>query len=90
MPEPMTLPHQLIVNERKELTVTGVSDVDSFDESAVIAHTALGDLTIKGTHLHICRLNTDTGDLSLEGEIDLLEYSQSKPAKGGRLARFFK
>ena len=84
-----SMPHQLILDDRRRLSLSGVSDVDSFDDTAVIAHTTLGDLTIKGSELHICRLNTETGDLSLEGHIDLLEYTEPKP-RGNLLRRWFR
>lgn len=90
MTEPQVLPHQLILDDRRRLAVSGVSDVDSFDDNTVVAHTALGELTIKGKGLHICRLNTETGDLTMEGHVDLLEYSDTQPHKGGRLRRLFK
>ena len=83
------MPHQLILDDRRRLSLSGVSDVDSFDDTTVIAHTTLGDLTLKGQGLHICRLNTETGDLSLEGQIDLLEYTEAKP-RGNVLRRWFK
>lgn len=87
--DPSPMPHQVILDDRRRLSVSGVSDVDSFDDNTVIAHTALGDLTVKGQHLHICRLNTDNGDLLLEGQIELLEYSEPR-LKGQRFRRWFK
>ncbi|MBR5539752.1 MAG: sporulation protein YabP [Clostridia bacterium] len=84
-----SLPHQLVLDDRRRLSVSGVSDVDSFDDTTVIAHTALGDLTIKGQSLHISRLNTETGDLTMEGQIDLLEYTDPKP-RGNTLRRWFR
>ncbi len=89
MTDTAPMPHQLLLDDRRRLSLSGVSDVDSFDDTAVIAHTALGDLTVKGQGLHICRLNTETGDLTLEGQVDLLEYTESKP-RGGLLRRWFK
>ena len=85
----LSLPHQLVLDDRRRLSVSGVSDVDSFDETAVVAHTTLGNLTIKGQALHICRLNTETGDLTLEGQIDELEYTDPKP-RGSTLRRWFR
>ena len=83
------LPHQLVLNDRRQLSVTGVCEVDSFDDGAVIAHTTLGDLTVKGESLHICRLNTESGDLCVEGHIRVLEYTEPQP-RGSRLKRWFK
>ena len=56
------MPHQLILEDRRALTLSGVSDVDSFDEMTVIVYTDLGELTIKGENLHINRLNLESGD----------------------------
>lgn len=90
MTDIQAIPHELIVNDRRRMTATGVSQVDSFDDTAIVAHTALGELNIKGSGLHICRLNTETGDLELEGQIDLLEYTQIHPQKGGLFGRLFR
>lgn len=68
------LPHNLILKGRKDLSISGVLDVDSFDESMVVAYTELGQLTINGQNLHINRIDLDSGDLDLEGNIASLEY----------------
>ena len=57
------LSHNLILKERKSLNISGVLDVDSFDDNAVVAYTDLGELTIKGSNLHINKINLDSGDL---------------------------
>ena len=64
------LPHHLVLEDRRALTVSGVSDVDSFDELTVVIYTEMGELTVKGQGLHINRLNVETGDLTLEGTIE--------------------
>lgn len=77
---------------RTKITVTGVSDVDSFDEHTVVLYTILGILTVKGADLHINKLNVETGDISVEGEIDSLAYSETnsqKKAAGSLLSRLF-
>ena len=84
-----SMPHQLILDDRRRLSLSGVSDVDSFDDTTVVAHTALGDLTVRGHDLHISRLNVETGDMSVEGQIDLLEYTEPKP-RGNPLRRWFR
>ncbi len=83
-------PHNLIMEDRKLLTVSGVSDIDSFDEQTVILFTDLGELTIKGYNLHINKLNVDTGELMVEGEIHLLSYTEEQPQRGGIISRLFK
>ena len=80
-------PHQLILQDRKVLEMTGVTDVDSFDETAVIAYTSLGELTVRGRGLHIRRLDLEGGSLSLEGQVDTLTYSDIQ--RGGFFSRLF-
>ncbi|MBC8569803.1 sporulation protein YabP [Zongyangia hominis] len=77
------LPHNLILEDRRALSVSGVADIDSFDEQSVVLFTDLGELTIKGYNLHINKLNVDTGELTLEGEIYALSYADEQPQKGG-------
>lgn len=89
MTPPVSVPHQLVLTDRHQLTVSGVSDVDSFDESGIIAHTSLGELTIRGRDLQICRFNIDSGDLSVEGHIDCVEYS-AEQLKHGLFGKLFK
>ena len=82
--------HNIIMENRRSLTVTGVMDIDSFDEQQVIVFTDQGELTIKGINLHINKIDVDSGDLLMEGEIDSLSYSENQPQKGGLLARLFR
>ena len=84
-------PHNVIMEDRKIVTVSGVADIDSFDEQTVILYTDMGELTIKGYNLHINKLNVDTGELSVEGEIYSLVYVDEQPSKGGGfLSKLFK
>lgn len=84
------LPHQVILEDRRALTVSGVSDVDSFDEMTVVVYTDMGELTVKGDGLHINRLNVETGELSLEGNIQSLTYAEVHTRSGGFFGRLFK
>ena len=84
------LPHTLILENRKALTVSGVSDVDSFDEQAVIAYTDLGELSIRGQGLHINKLSLETGELTLQGEIQSLTYTDNRQSGGGFFSKLFR
>ena len=79
----LQMPHQLILEDRHALTVSGVSDVDSFDELTVVVYTDMGELTVKGEGLHINRLNVETGELTLEGNIESLTYAEVHSRSGG-------
>jgi sporulation protein YabP len=84
------VPHSLILENRKTLTATGVSNVDSFDEETVVAVTDLGDLTVRGSKLHIDKLNLETGELTLDGEISSMTYTENRSSGGGVFSRLFK
>ena len=84
------LSHNLILKERKSLNLSGVLDVDSFDDNAVVAYTELGELTIKGSGLHISKINLDNGDLELDGEVYSMEYSDARPAAKGFFSKLFR
>ncbi len=55
--------HNVIMESRKTLTVSGVMDIDSFDEESIVIFTELGELTVSGNNLHINKIDVDTGDL---------------------------
>lgn len=83
--------HNIILENRKNLTVSAVKDVDSYDEKAIIMFTELGMLVVKGSDLHINRFNTQSGELVLEGSIDSLTYSeQEKRTASSFMSKLFK
>ena len=84
------MPHSLVMEDRRVMSVTGVRDVDSFDESTVIVFTDLGELTVKGSGLHIKNLNTDAGEVSLEGEISSLSYDDNAVRDSGFFSKIFR
>ncbi len=83
-------PHNVIMEDRKSLTVTGVKDVDSFDEQTMIIYTDMGELTVRGTQLHINRLNTEAGELNVTGNIYGLAYTDDRDKKSGLIGRLFR
>ena len=82
----------LVLENRKKLSVSGVNDVLSFDDQVVIIDTELGLLTVKGENIRINKLSLDTAEVIVEGEISSLSYSQSKQEKsaGTILSKIFK
>lgn len=82
----------IIMEDRSRLSVSGVEDIDTFDESNFIAITCAGALVVKGNDLHISKLNVDTGELVVDGEFDSCVFNNSYGGKsgGGLLAKIFK
>ena len=85
-----TMPHQVFLEDRRRLNITGVSDVEGFDETVITAYTDHGELTVRGEALHINRLNVETGDLSVEGQIESLTYTAAATKSSGLFGRLFR
>lgn len=67
-------PHKLMIENRQGGTITGVTDVMSFDEKDILLMTQAGKLTVKGEQLHVKRLNLEKGEVDIEGRVDSLLY----------------
>lgn len=80
------MPHKLILNERKVLTMTGVSEVVSFDELCVILQTDLGRLIIQGRDLKLKQLSLEGGQVEVDGVIGALNYEEPRE-RGGWVRR---
>lgn len=86
----MQVPHNIVLEDRRHLTVTGVSDVDSFDEQTIVVFTPLGELTVKGSDLHISRLSLEMGELAVDGDIAALSYADTVKQQGSFWGRVFR
>ena len=83
--------HNLIMENREKLTITGVIDIHSFDDEVVLVETQMGILTVKGSDLKMNKLNLDNNELVVEGKIVALVYSETEFAKkGGMFGKIFK
>ena len=81
-------PHQVLLEDRERLTISGVEEVESFDESSILLSTAQGDLEVQGEGLHIEQLSLDGGDLRVEGTVGALIYHESRSrGRSGLLGR---
>lgn len=76
------IPHKLTLNERKSLTMTGVEEVVSFDENAVVLHTALGTLVVQGEDLQLKTLSPEGGQVAVVGNVSSLNYEQPRNTAG--------
>lgn len=79
----------VIIESRKKLSITGVKDVNSFDEETILLDTILGRMTVKGEGLHIESFHTETGDLSATGTVHAVVY-MSEVRTGGFISRLFR
>lgn len=82
--------HKFTLIDRSHAEITGVSDVDCFNEQLVVLITNMGAMTIAGSGLNISHLNREDGRLIVDGEFDSIEYTGKRGAKGGLLARLLR
>ena len=84
------LPHNVIMESRRKISVSGVDDVESFDDGEIVMGTSQGILIIRGRDLRIEKLSLDSGDITIEGNVDRLEYEEDAKASEGLFSRLFK
>ena len=86
---PQTAVHRLELDGRESLTVSGVEDVERFDETGIVMSTSAGTLVITGEDLHIGKLSLDGGELRVEGRVDSVSYEDDGAGRGGFFSRLF-
>lgn len=77
---------RLVLTDRSNLTVTGVTEVISFDEGAVTLQTSMGMLSVQGEELHLKNLSLEGGQVEIDGTISSLAYEDGRQP-GGWLSR---
>lgn len=82
------IPHRLTLEEREKLTMSGVTDVESFDEDMIVLHTSCGTAVVRGSRLHLQMLSPEGGQVAVDGTVDSIAYEPDAPA-GGLLSRLF-
>ncbi len=70
--------HNLQLDRREKLTMTGVTEVVSFEENAVILRTGLGLLNVHGRELQLKTLSLEGGQVVVEGQISALIYEEPR------------
>ena len=80
-------PHSLHLEDRRLLHLTGVTEVDSFDDTVVLLQTNRGRMTIRGEGLQLKNLNLEGGQVSVEGTVSAIVYEQAAQPSGGFLRR---
>lgn len=82
MAEEWKLPHKLTLNERSSLTMTGVTEVISFDDSTVVLKTQMGTLLVHGKQLQLKTLSVEGGQVAVDGHITALVYEEPRQEGG--------
>ena len=81
--------HRLELTGREHLLISGVEDVERFDETGIVMSTSAGTLVVTGENLHIGKLSLDGGELHVDGRIDAVSYEEDTASRGGFFSRLF-
>ena len=83
--------HEIRIGQRKEMSVTGVREVLSFDSECVVLRSVCGTMTVEGSDLKVGAFDTDRGVVNFSGRIDSLYYSaDNSEEKRGFFAKLFR
>ena len=81
--------HRLELTGREHLVISGVEDVERFDEAGIVMTTSAGTLVVTGEDLHIGKLSLDGGELHVDGRVDSVSYEDGGREGGGLFRRLF-
>lgn len=84
------LNHNITINERKNIIISGVKKIESFDNEEFLLETTMGNIVIKGSDLEIIKLDTYQGTVSIKGVIISLTYADSIKKEEGVFSKLFK
>jgi len=84
--------HNVKINNRKEMEITGVKEVDSFDNEEFLLETVMGYLIIRGQNLQLKNLDVGSGAVSIKGKIYEFSYvdGDSQEKAKGFFSKLFK
>jgi len=82
--------HNITINERKNIVITGIKKIDSFDKEEFLLETTMGSLVIKGSELEIIKLDTYQGSVSIKGVVNSISYNESTKKEEGVFSKLFK
>lgn len=86
----ITYNHSITLAERKNITITGVKKIDSFDNEEFLLETNMGYIVIKGEDLEIIKLDTYQGNVAIKGKINALTYMEGPSKKSKEDSMFSK
>ncbi|HAF60116.1 MAG TPA: sporulation protein YabP [Clostridiales bacterium UBA9856] len=83
--------HSLMIEDRKQITITDVADVESFDEETILLSLHSGGLLLKGQDLHIQKLDIEEGKAIITGTVNSAAYTAKREkSEGGLLKKLLK
>lgn len=82
--------HTLTLDNRQNLVLTGISEVTSYDGTAIVVTSEIGELVVQGKSLHISSFDQSSGKLSVEGTIDAVQYTEVRQKPTNLFARLLK
>ena len=82
--------HNVIIDNREKLNVSGVTDVVSLDDETILLKTIMGKITVKGENLHILSFDNEIGDLVAEGKFHATVYMSDEKESVGFFSKLFR
>ena len=82
--------HSILIDERERIKVSGVTDVESFDENEITLYTSGGGVVFIGEDFKINRLSVESGDVEIEGYVNEIKYTNSTQSTSGFWSKIFK
>ncbi len=86
----VNLNHNITISERKNIIITGVKKIDSFDNEEFLLETTMGNLVIKGKDLEMIKLDTYQGNVSIKGVMNSVMYTDISKKEEGVFSKLFK
>ena len=85
-----TFTHVLIISDRKNIVISGIKKIISFDDKEFLLESSLGNIIIKGTDLEMIKLDTVDGNVSIKGKVDSFSYTDIVNKEESMLSKLFK
>lgn len=73
--------HEVKIMDRREIYLTGVKKISSFDHEEFLLETTMGMLLLKGSGLEILKLDTHDGNVHIKGKINSYQYIENSKGK---------
>ena len=74
----------MVLEDRQQLNITGITNVDSFDETMIELSGVMGSIDIRGEGLRITALDLDKGKIAVGGTVEAIVYGQSREERSVR------